>query len=642
MSSPISLSMDTVSGGDWDLDPGTLANVHDGNCDTCQSYRTHLAGRSIAEVRAARARLEEHLSSTRVLGLQVEVGRLEREISELTSSNSALDSEVIRLRSQRNDLRTQVEELKRREGVHVQKIADLETRLRKAVESLDAFDRRASGHPYRRPRFDVDQYQAPPFSHHGGGRGGGAPMGTPAPYRGVGRGATGPPAMRGHHHGVGPARGRGGPHANQVVPPPDQPQATFHSVSPAIDYHWRINRTGIAKLFPPRTHDRSGFAHSGRGDEELFGAPVENITPLVIPEGEGASFVRQELMAVPIGDAPLLDTPDRVMMAIHLVRLGERDDFATFLTVAYNSAVNSMVQDRLQSADDLPAERRAVFQFWQPWNRPGWFKELLLRHHFYATPDEREALWVWAAWFWINGPRGGVVDDADRRISMAHVEGHSMMRIMFPAKMQRPNGVSAVKWKYPRTVAWKLFACPGLYEAIVSQHGIIVADERKGFVEDEGFFRAANADLLACARWFANHGLQLVDADKMVWFMQELVRDRAMGKEQGVEYDDALWVSRWLVNEKFVPLSNDSSRWFVPEGWPSSIRSYSYSSRRARSTKHVLPVTSSDEELGELLGRDFDRRQYIPDKPDNLTEASGSATATAGADGECRPDVTMK
>lgn len=356
--------------------------------------------------------------------------------------------------------------------------------------------------------------------------------------------------------------------------------------------------------------------------------------------------VRDDLQRAGWEVRPYLDSAEKVVVAIDLVVDGTRPDFAMHLVKLYNAAdtkVRALARERSNReggarctprdvVDDLPDNLRAIFILWEGYRRPGWVKDLLIRHQCAPHPGVFEPTWVMMTWSWLRGPGVGVVNDAEGRISVRHSEGRGLWRLVAPRELYRPEGVAMGRWEYPESAVWRLFACEGLYGEILTEHRMIVGVATVVADADAEIPAEDSNDLVECARWFAGRGLTPEDGIRLSLYMQELVRDRARGKDHGKEYDEAIWVSRWLVNVRCSGVSVGDDAWFTPD-WPRRFRPLSSAvSIRMRKSKHVLPVEDGDDDdtMRELLKEGFDIREYIPTFT-GVTQSEGEYSP----EGEC-------
>lgn len=382
----------------------------------------------------------------------------------------------------------------------------------------------------------------------------------------------------------------------------------------------------------------------------------------VSTEESTSTRVREDLLSVEWEKRPLLDSAEAVSIAIDLVVDGTRPDFAMPLVKLYNAAdtkARKMAKDRgirgvgsntefRTVIEDLPAGLKAVFILWEGYRRPGWVKDILIRHQSAPRPGMFEPTWVKMTWGWLHGPGVGVVNDSDGRISVAHSVGRGLWRLVAPVELYRPSAVAPGRWEYPVSAVWRLFACEGLYGDILEAHGITAAKATVVADTDAAIPIEDSDDLVECARWFAGRGLTPEDGVRLACYMQELVRDRARGQDQGKAYDEAVWVSRWLVNVRCTPLSLDASNWFAPD-WPRRFGPLrSAISIRPRMTKHLLHIDDGDDDdtVRTLLKDDFDLAEYIPRVPGE-TQSEGELSiegehgGVLGNTGYMSDDATM-
>lgn len=395
-------------------------------------------------------------------------------------------------------------------------------------------------------------------------------------------------------------------------------------------------RGKVSRISIPPRMEWPRYANDLNAIEDLFGLHKAVVVDWgwsvlevnVATDASTVLRVRDILLRVGWGRRPFLDSAEKVSTAIDLVLDGTRPDFAMPLVMLYNAAdtkAHHIAKERgirgsdpnsqfREAVEALPAALRAVFVLWEAYRRPGWVKDLLIRHQCSPHPGIFEPTWVSMAWSWLHGPGVGVVNDRNGRISVAHSVGRCLWRLVAPRELYRPEGIRQGRWAYPVSAVWRLFACEGLYEAITDKHDMEIATAT--VVVDPGAEIAVEDmdNVVECARWFAGRGLTIADSERLALYMQEVVRDRAWNRSEGLEYDEAVWVSRWLVNVRGTSVSRDRSNWFAPE-WPRWVKPLpSFVNIFPRTTTHLLSVGAGDddESLRVVLKEGFDILEYIP------------------------------
>ncbi|KAJ3506812.1 hypothetical protein NMY22_g17126 [Coprinellus aureogranulatus] len=302
-------------------------------------------------------------------------------------------------------------------------------------------------------------------------------------------------------------------------------------------------------------------------DDKKFGKQRKD------PNSKSGHYEQRRLKAleVPRGAAPPLDEPMRVLVAIDMIKSGEREDFAGPVTIAWER-----IRRQLDAGvKELSKADRDIWAYWKPQMRPGWVKDAELRAGTYHKPLPDEPLWVHATAFWLFG--------------------------------------SAAQHERPWAVCLKLLACPGLYAEILKTHSIKLPPGYHLFPELTGFIGNAKWGVVDAARWFASNGLRPETADAMVHFAQEHTRSRLIrGEIHDLAVDDAVWVSRWLVHRRHVPLPADEENWFIPH-WADEAtpnRPPNRISSKPRTQVHLLEGVKTKDEIDVLLGS-FDLKDYV-------------------------------
>jgi hypothetical protein len=321
--------------------------------------------------------------------------------------------------------------------------------------------------------------------------------------------------------------------------------------------------------------------------------------------------VAAQVKRTPLNDIPRLDIPTAVATVISLIQSGERVDFEPPVTKAFNEARSLVISNGgKDDATVLNGAQREVFGRWKQIMRPSWLKHASLKRGTYEEPEANEPVWVQACWVWLHGMRDneGIVEDSRGRISIAHLEGRSIFWMTTPKESYRPTGVSASIWNRSFDMCHLLFACPGLYDAILTAHDIQVGRIRHLNPSPLDFPRTVDCNVVDMARWYAGKGMHVETANKVCHYAQEWIRARWT---KGAPIEDAVRVSKWLIHRRHDELpSADETNWFEPE-WAGVVRrDQGRQACSVRARRDLLEEEFSEREAESVLA-DFDAREYI-------------------------------